>query len=104
MECEVDLITDGYPLPCSSENSEVTKNKAESENIKKSPKVPCSLSFGAGIVRGFSRGGRGSKGQSKKSSTHWHQQKNAPHYLRTKLEEVNLKDLEEALPSETEYL
>lgn len=103
MECEiseVSFIKDENAMLFSSETNELTGIKSKNENVRKSPKVPHNLSFGIGVSRGFSRGGRGSKGQGKKSGIHWHQRKYVPHNSRTKLEEVSMKDLEEALPSE----
>ncbi|XP_050712769.1 zinc finger protein 511-like isoform X2 [Eriocheir sinensis] len=102
MECEVSLIKDENAMLFSSETNEMAGIKSKNENVRKSPKVPCNLSFGTGVSRGFSRGGRGSRGQGKKSGIHWHQRKYVPHSSRTKLEEVNMKDLEAALPSEPE--
>lgn len=104
MECEVSLIDNENSLQSSSETSEVIGVKNKNETVRKSPKVPCNLSFGAGVSRGFSRGGRGSRGQGKKSGLHWHQRKYVPYNSRTNLEEVNMKDLEAALPSDPKCL
>lgn len=101
MECEVSFIKDDNPLQCSSETNEATQSKIQTQNVKKS-KVPLNLSFGSGVARGFSRRGRGNKGQGKKCSMHWHQRKYVPGTSRTNIEEVNMKELEAALPSEPE--
>lgn len=103
MECEISFTEDGNPLQHGSETSEATEIKQKNENVKISPKVPCSVSFGTGVARGFSQGGRGTRSQDKKSGKYWHQRKYVPCSSRTKLE-VNMKDLEAALPSEAECL
>lgn len=104
MECEISFIKGENPLQCNSETSEVRGKKNQNENVKKAAKVPCNLSFGVGVARGFSRGAKSSRSQGKKVGTYWHQRKYVSHSPRTKLEEVNMKDLEAALPSESECL
>ncbi|XP_063886035.1 zinc finger protein 511-like isoform X2 [Scylla paramamosain] len=97
MECEV--AVENSP-GCGSESIEATPTHTQNENVRKTPKVPHTLSFGAGVARGFSRGSRGSRGHGRKSGPHWHQRKHAPHNSRTNIEEVNMNDLEAALPRE----
>lgn len=96
MECEAVASSPG----CGSKSIEATPTRVHNENTRKMPKVPHTLSFGAGVARGFSRGSRGSRGHSKKSGPHWHQRKHTPHNSRTNIEEVNMNDLEAALPGE----
>lgn len=104
MDCEVAVTKDESSSGCISESIESTGMQPQKEILKKSPKVPYNLSFGTGVARGFSRGSRGSRGYSKKSDTHWHQRKRVPHNSRTNIEEVNMNDLEAALPQESERL
>ena len=104
MDYEVAVAKDERSLGSGSESIEATGTQSQNENVKKTPKVPHNLSFGIGVARGFSRGSRGSRGHGKKSGTHWHQRKHVPHNSRTNIEEVNMHDLEAALPKETQKL
>ncbi|KAG0721148.1 Zinc finger protein 511 [Chionoecetes opilio] len=103
MDCEVIGTKDENSSGHNSESNEATGTRLQNENVKKSPRVPYNLSFGVGVARGFSRGSRGNRGR-RKGGTHWHQRKQASHNSRINIEEVNMNDLEAALPEEAKML
>ncbi|XP_045615789.1 zinc finger protein 511 [Procambarus clarkii] len=93
---------------------EAAVDKRESENISGkgvnafvcnrktvANKVPNCVSFGVGVPRGFIRGNRSKRGQRKGGANHWHQRMSPSNSLKTNIEEVSMKDLEEALCSES---
>lgn len=99
MECEsVSVNTEeadisvSEELVTSPENTVINKNGAKGTH-----KLPRVLSFGAGVPRGFCRGSKGRRGRGR--TAHWHQRTRPPNVAKTHIEEVNMQELEEALPS-----
>ncbi|XP_076046241.1 zinc finger protein 511 lethal (2) k10201 [Oratosquilla oratoria] len=63
--------------------------------------VPSSISFGFGVKRGFIRGYHGNSGQFRKKrgqKEHWYQGKKTSSTAQMNIEEIDMNELEEALP------
>lgn len=105
MECEVaapvDVNSTNKLVPdCTSTGNKDHTNIDFSARKKIAHKIPNSISFGAGVPRGFNRRKRGRRGDT----VHWHQRNRPSCSVRTRIEEVNMKELEQALVTESTVL
>ncbi|XP_071527151.1 zinc finger protein 511 [Panulirus ornatus] len=109
MECEVMVPVDVNPtsmvLPdCVPADDKDYANTDTSSRKRITHKIPNSVSFGAGVPRGFNRRIRGRRGCNRGDTIHWHQRMRPSNSARTSIEEVSMKDLEEALVKESTVL
>ncbi|KAG7172739.1 zinc finger protein 511-like [Homarus americanus] len=104
MDCEAtgpaDTNAQEQTLPENVATNENNINADVSNRRKLTNKIPNCVSFGVGVTRGFVRGNRGRRGHKRGGGTHWHQKMRPANSVKTNIEEVSMKDLEQALCTE----